>query len=165
MGSTSGGSSLLQGFSSAPPSGARSTSYQAIFNGGSNGSGDVLRFQMENETRLHDLMNSLANGNAGLFGGSGGVAAFAGSCTTGGHEQQAGRIGGFNSGLCNMDEAKFQHNISAGSLGGSDRLTRDFLGVGNMVRSMGGGGIDMSSMDPQMKSASSSQSFDGGTLQ
>ncbi|XP_010904556.1 protein indeterminate-domain 4, chloroplastic [Elaeis guineensis] len=174
MGSTtSGGSSLLQGFSSASPSGSRSTSFQAIFNGGSNGSGDALRFQMENETRLQDLMNSLANGNAGLFGGSGGVAAFAGSCTTGGHEQQAGGIGGFNSGLCNMDEAKFQHNISPGNLGGSDGLTRDFLGVGNMVRSMGGGlsqrgrhhGIDISSMDHEMKSATSSQSFDGGTLQ
>ncbi|XP_008811075.1 protein indeterminate-domain 5, chloroplastic-like [Phoenix dactylifera] len=174
MGSTtSGGSSLLQGFSSASPSGAKNTSFQAIFGGGSNGSGDVLRFQMENETRLQHLMNSLANGNAGLFGGSGGVAAFGGNCTTGGHEQEAGGFGGFNSGLCNMDEARFQHNISsAGSLGGSDRLTRDFLGVGNMVRSMGGGvsqreqhhGIDMSSMDPEMKSGSSSQSFDGGTL-
>ncbi|XP_017696127.1 protein indeterminate-domain 5, chloroplastic-like [Phoenix dactylifera] len=140
MGSTtSGGSSLLQCFNSSSSSGAKRTNFQASFSGGSSGGGDGLRYQMENETRLHDLMHSLANGKAGLIGGSDGIAAFGGSCTTGQQGQESGGFGGFNSGLCNVDEAKFHHNLSAGSVRGSDQLTRDFLGVGDMVRSMGGG--------------------------
>ncbi|KAM0945219.1 putative transcription factor C2H2 family [Dioscorea sansibarensis] len=55
---------------------------------------------------------------------------------------------------------------------GRDTMTRDFLGVGSMVRGMAAaaaaaGGIDMGSisMDSDIKSASSSRSFAGGGLQ
>ncbi|EHA8586828.1 hypothetical protein COCNU_scaffold001035G000010 [Cocos nucifera] len=136
---TSGGSSLLQGFSSSSSSAAKRTDFQASISGGSNGGGDGLRSQLENETRLQDLMYSLANGNASISADSSGIAAFGGRCTTGGHEQQSGGFGGLDSGLCNMDEAKFHLNLSAGSVVGSDQLTRDFLGVGDMVKSMTGG--------------------------
>ncbi|XP_073101750.1 LOW QUALITY PROTEIN: protein indeterminate-domain 4, chloroplastic-like [Elaeis guineensis] len=135
---TSGRSTLLQGFSSSSSSAAKRTNFQASFSGGSNSGGDGLRSQLENETRLQDLMYSLANGNASLIGDSSGIAAFGGRCATGGHEQEAGGFGGLNSGLCNMDEAKFHLNLSAGSVGGSDQLTRDFLGLGDMVRNMRG---------------------------
>ncbi|CAL9205118.1 unnamed protein product [Musa hybrid cultivar] len=73
-------------------------------------------------------------------------------------DQVAG-FSGFNPGLGN--------NLSAGGIGGSDRSTRDFLGVDSMIRrNMVGGvqereqhlGIGMRSMDTEMKSR-------GGRLQ
>ncbi|MQM21565.1 hypothetical protein Taro_054607 [Colocasia esculenta] len=180
MGATtsSNGSPLLRGFgSSSSSSSAKPTTFKAGFGGGTDG----MRAQVENEAQLQDLMNSLANGGAGVFGGGSGVpgaaaAAFGGSCTGGGHEQEAA-FGGFDPNLCSMDEAKMLHqqNPSMGSIGGSDRLTRDFLGVGSMVRSMSNGmpqreqqhhhGIDIGSLGSEMKSASTSRSFAGGNLQ
>ncbi|XP_010935371.1 protein indeterminate-domain 4, chloroplastic [Elaeis guineensis] len=158
MGATTsggGGGSLLRGFGSSFSSGSKTTGFQAAFSGGG-GDGENSRSQVENENHFQDLMNSLANGSAGIF--------------SGGHEQQTG-FGGFNPGLCNMDEGKLHRNLSTGGIGGSDGLTRDFLGVNSMVRSMGGGistreqhlGIDIGSLDSEMKSGSSSRSF-GGNL-
>uniref|UniRef100_A0A1D1XPR5 Protein EARLY HEADING DATE 2 n=1 Tax=Anthurium amnicola TaxID=1678845 RepID=A0A1D1XPR5_9ARAE len=168
------GSSFLRGFgNSSSSSHAKATNFMASFAGGSAG-GQGMRTPIENETHLQDLMNSLANGSAGIFGGgSRGAPAFGGSCTTGGgHEQQAA-FGGFDPSLCNIGEARLPQNLSIRNVGGSDGLTRDFLGVGSMVRGMGGGmsqreqhrGIGVSSLDPEMKSASASMSFASGNLQ
>ncbi|XP_042494486.1 protein indeterminate-domain 5, chloroplastic-like isoform X2 [Macadamia integrifolia] len=175
MGSTasSGSGSLLRGFgSSSSSSGPKSdrphhltTNFRANF--GSGEGGETLRSRLENENHLQDLMNSLANGGSSIFG----------------HEQEI-NFGGFNTNRIsleqhhqstnfgNMDEPKLHQNPTV-SLGGSDRLTRDFLGVGGMVRSMGGGGlsqreqhsIDISSLDPQMKSATNRSFGGGGNLQ
>ncbi|URD98767.1 zinc finger protein [Musa troglodytarum] len=140
---SSGGSSLLGGFSG---------SHSSV--------GDGFRSPMENETHIQHLMNSLASGGInGLFGTSTGMAAFEGSCTTTGgrHGQENTGFGTFNGNMRNLNE---------GNLGGSDGLTRDFLGVGSMVRSLGPvisqreqhHGIDM-------RSGSSSRYFAGGSLQ
>ncbi|XP_010270755.1 PREDICTED: protein indeterminate-domain 5, chloroplastic-like [Nelumbo nucifera] len=190
MGSTTSGNgaSLLRGFASSSSSGVKSdrshmsANFRGSFGGG--GGGENMRSQLENENNFQDLMNSLANGGSSIFGsGSGGVPGFGGNCTSGGHEQEAS-FGGFNANrisldqhhhstnLCNMDESKLHQNLAV-SIGGSDRLTRDFLGVGGMVRSMSGGipqreqhhGLDISSLDSEMKSATSNRPFGGGNLQ
>ncbi|RWV88426.1 hypothetical protein GW17_00049485 [Ensete ventricosum] len=119
--------------------------------GGGGGGGESSRIRVGNENHFQDIMNSLANGNGG------------------------GVFGGFHQGLDGMGENKLQRNLSMGGFGGSDRLTRDFLGVGGMMRSMVGGipqreqqlGLDTtSSMDhSEMKSGSSTRSFGGGRLQ
>ncbi|URD86690.1 zinc finger protein [Musa troglodytarum] len=98
--------------------------------GGGNG-GDGLQAQMENEAHLQNLMNSLAN-------------------------RTIGGLGSFAAGLRDVDETKFSLS-STGSLGVSDRLTRDFLGVGGMARNISGGmsrreqnhGIGMNALDPK----------------
>eukprot|EP00262_Sarcandra_glabra_P009714 TRINITY_DN2423_c1_g1_i1.p1 TRINITY_DN2423_c1_g1~~TRINITY_DN2423_c1_g1_i1.p1 ORF type:complete len:603 (-),score=91.53 TRINITY_DN2423_c1_g1_i1:104-1912(-) len=189
MGSTTSGNSvsLLRGFGSSSTSGSKQDRPQlsANFRGSFSGSGEGLRSQLENETHLQDLMNSLANGGSTIFsGGSGGVATFGGSCTSGGPEQEPG-FGGFdrmpmdqhhhNANLCNIDEAKLHQNLAGNIGGGSDRLTRDFLGVGGMVRSMGGGisqreqqqhhGIDIAAFDSKMKSVAGNRSFGSSNLQ
>ncbi|XP_072960621.1 protein indeterminate-domain 4, chloroplastic-like [Typha angustifolia] len=125
-------------------------------------------FNVENlhANQMQEMMNSIANGSAGLFGGS---------CTTGEHEQESTRgLGGFDPSMSNMVKGKIQDNFSSASLGVSDQLTRDFLGVGGMVRGMGGGGMSqreqhhgidhMSSLDAEIKSATSSRVFGGGSL-
>ncbi|XP_058090469.1 protein indeterminate-domain 5, chloroplastic-like [Magnolia sinica] len=184
MGATTSGNgaSLLRGFGSSSSSGAKpdrpqmSTTFRGSFGGGG---GENMRSQLENESHFQDLMNSLTNGSSSMFGGgSGGVATF-----TGGHEQETG-FGGFNASrvsmeqhhhntnLCNIDEAKLHQNLAM-SIGGSDRLTRDFLGVAGMVRSMSGTisqrdqhhGIDIGSLDSEMKSATTNRTFGGGNLQ
>ncbi|URD72809.1 C2H2 zinc finger protein [Musa troglodytarum] len=140
MGATSSGgsgSSMLRGLT-------------ATFSAGGGG-GESSRTRVGNENHFQDIMNSLANGNGGVFGG-------------------------FNQGLDGMGENKLHRNLSMAGFGGSDRLTRDFLGVGGMMRSMVGGipqreqqhlGIDTtSSMDhSEMKSGSSTRSLGGGRLQ
>ncbi|CAL9759055.1 unnamed protein product [Musa acuminata subsp. burmannicoides] len=142
MGATSSGgtgSSMLRGLTAS------------FSGGGGGGGGEISRTGVGNENHFQDIMNSLANGNGGVFGG-------------------------FNQGLDGMGENKLHRNLSMGGFGGSDRLTRDFLGVGGMMRSMVGGipqreqhhlGIDTtSSMDhSEMKSGSSTRSFGGGRLQ
>lgn len=118
--------------------------------------------QMENENHLQGLMNSLANGSSSMFGGGG--------------QGQDNNFGGFSGGVA-VDEAKLHQNLAA-SFGGSDKLTLDFLGVGGIVRNMGGGysqreqqqqhGMStptMSSLDPQLKSVQGSQPFRGTALQ
>lgn len=118
--------------------------------------------EMENENHLQGLMNSLANGGSSMFGGGG--------------QGQDNNFGGFSSGV--VDEAKLHQNLAA-SFGGSDKLTLDFLGVGGIVRNMGGGysqreqqqqqhGMStptMSSLDQQLKSAQGGQPYRGTALQ
>lgn len=177
MGATTSGngSPLLRGFgSSSSSSSAKPTGFKPNFGGGG---GENMRTHVENEAHLQNLMNSLANGGGGVFGGgTGGVAAaaavaFGGNCTGEGHDEDGG-FGGFNPSLCSLDESKLHNNLSMGSIGGSDRLTRDFLGVGSVVRSMGSGmsqreqhhGLDISSLDSELKSASASRPYPGGNL-
>ncbi|KAI0499602.1 hypothetical protein KFK09_017808 [Dendrobium nobile] len=100
-----------------------------------------LRSQVENhEKQLMDIMNSFANGNSGVFGG-------------GGEEDEEVKFGEFdNAGLCNMEEGRYQNN----------GLTRDFLGVGSMLRSMGGGmALDNGEVN---KSLSSNRLFHTGSF-
>lgn len=120
------------------------------------GSSSSTRSEVENEKHLQDIMNSFANGNSGIFTGEG--------------EPEA-KFGNYNAGFCHIDEGSYHNN----------GLTRDFLGVGNLLRSMGGGissqreqqqqqqlhhgVIDISgSLDTEMKPASSSRSFASGNL-
>ncbi|KAJ6815197.1 uncharacterized protein M6B38_135715 [Iris pallida] len=123
-GGGSGGSSLLRGFgSSSSASVARPT--------------NSFRSQAENnEAHIHDLMTSLANGNAGIFGGA----------------------------SDGIDEAKFRR-----SMGASDGLTRDFLGVGSVVRMSQREqhhGIDIGALEPELKPTNSGpRSFPGGSMQ
>ncbi|KAF5197514.1 indeterminate-domain 5, chloroplastic-like [Thalictrum thalictroides] len=185
MGSTTSGNSstLLRGFGSSSSSNARSdrphmsANFRGSFSSG--GGGENLRSQMENDSHLQDIiMNNFANGGSQMFGS--GSNSFGGS---GGHGQETS-FAGFNSNrlsldqqhsnanMSNMDEAKMHQNLSA-SLGGSDRLTRDFLGVGGIVRSVSGAisqreqhhGLDISSLDSEIKSATENRSFGSGNLQ
>lgn len=99
---------------------------------------------------INDIMNSFANGNSTMFGGN--------------------SMGfSLNSGSnIDHDRGKFGANIS-------DGLTRDFLGVGGIMRNLGGGGITQRDvqqhqqqqldLEPQFKSSSSGRSFGGGSLQ
>ncbi|KAF3431009.1 hypothetical protein FNV43_RR25739 [Rhamnella rubrinervis] len=123
----------------------------------------------ENENHLQDLMNSFAGGNSSIFGsGSGGLNSF------GGFDANRGN-------LERMEDPKtstLHQNLPTVSMGGSDRLTRDFLGVGEIVRSMSGGfsqrdqqnhhhhhqqSLEMAgSLDSDSNAAPSSQSFGGG---
>ncbi|URD81839.1 zinc finger protein, partial [Musa troglodytarum] len=114
---TSGGPSLLRGF-------ARSSSSRCSFSGDGGDGGGGLQAQTENEAHLQNLMMTLANGGTDLFVGV--------------HQQQAGGFRALDTGLCVMDETKFDPS-GARNLGGSDQLTRDFLGVGSMVRSISSG--------------------------
>jgi hypothetical protein len=163
MGANTGnGSSVLKGFGSSPSNDAKCTNFK-----------NNMRSQMENESHIQNLMNSLAGANPGLFG-----------CTPGDYTEQGvtaattvvAGFAGFNPGMSSMEDMKFGNNgINVGGLRESDRLTRDFLGVGGMVRGLGGGNIsqreqqhanEMSSLDSEMKSGSStSRSFAGGRLQ
>lgn len=163
---TSNGSSVLKGFGSPSSNDVKTnTSFK-----------DNMRSQMENESHIQNLMNSLAGANPGLFG-----------CTPGDYTEQeaaaaaatvAAGFTGFNARMSNMDDMKFSNNsINVGGLRESDRLTRDFLGVGGMVRGLGGNGgnmsqreqhaNEMSSLDSEMKSGSTStsRSFARGRLQ
>ncbi|KAJ8498926.1 hypothetical protein OPV22_009478 [Ensete ventricosum] len=117
----------------------------------SSGLGESSRTQVENENHLQNLMHSLANGSSGIFDG--------------GNEPGTAVLGGFNPGLCGMDDDNLHRNPSSGAMGGSDRLTRDFLGVGSVMRSLQGGGmvqperqlgISMATVDSETKSGSCS---------
>ncbi|CAL9064180.1 protein indeterminate-domain 5, chloroplastic-like [Musa acuminata AAA Group] len=125
----------------------------------SSGLGESSRTQVENENHLQNLMHSLANGSSGIFGG--------------GNDTETAALGGFNPGLCGMDEDKLHRNPSSGAMGGSDRLTRDFLGVGSMMRSLQGGGmaqperqlgIPMATVDSETKSGSCRLPYGDGSL-
>ncbi|WOK92829.1 protein indeterminate-domain 5, chloroplastic-like [Canna indica] len=83
----------------------------------------------------------------------------------GNNEQETG-FNGFGRGIGETSESRLQRNIS----------TRDFLGVGSMMRSMRGGMTqrdhqqhlgfnEMDSLDSELKSGSSAISFVGGSLQ
>lgn len=98
---------------------------------------------------INEIMNSFANGNSTMFGAS----------------------MGFETGLCGVDErSKFERGLTnSGSI--SDGLTRDFLGVGSIMRGMGGGmqqqqHISLDSEFIKSATSSSSRSFAGtGSLQ
>lgn len=110
----------------------------------------ALRSQAEShEKQLQDIMNSFANGTSGIF--------------SGGQTEQEAKFGDFdNAGFCNMDEASYNGN----------GLTRDFLGVGSMLRGMGSGVasqrephqgvIDIEALDSDIKPSPSGRSFAGG---
>ncbi|CAA6655807.1 unnamed protein product [Spirodela intermedia] len=164
MGATTSGSrpSLHRGVG-VPSSfvNAKPINLKTVFGGGSGG--ESSRRQIESETHLQDLMNSLANGNTGMFGGGSREVAmtFGGSYGGGGHGQDVA-YGGFDPSLCDFGNAE-----------GSDGLTRDFLGVGRMVRTIREGisqrehnhGVDISLLESGMNSSSASRSFAGGNLQ
>ncbi|KAK9935653.1 hypothetical protein M0R45_022746 [Rubus argutus] len=107
--------------------------------------GGIFGGGSENENNLQDLMNTFAAGGSSSIFGSG-------SFGSGFHD------------ATNRDEPK----LPAVSIGaGSDRLTRDFLGVGQIVRSMSGGQQQtqiehMRSLDSESNAAPSTQSFGGG---
>ncbi|XP_039114230.1 protein indeterminate-domain 5, chloroplastic-like isoform X2 [Dioscorea cayenensis subsp. rotundata] len=143
MGSSSSGGTMLRGIGIGGGG------------GGGGGGGDNLRTQIDSETHFHDLMNTLNNGSNGMFGVSGGLSTFGGNCTGNADQEQVTGFGGISSaGLCNIGQS-------------DGVLTRDFLGVGSMVRSMASGinqreqhaGFDIGSLEPEVKPASSSRSF------
>lgn len=158
MGSTTSNSSasLLKNFGSASSSGNK-TDHRPPQNISSN-FGGVFGENNENNN-LHDLMNSLAGGGgSNIFGGM--------NNAFGGNEQESS-YGGYNNNAnrtTNLEQAQTQPKFS-------DSLTRDFLGVGEIVRSMssggggGGGGFDMSSLDSDRKAAPKSQAFGEGNFQ
>ncbi|KAJ0963884.1 hypothetical protein J5N97_029006 [Dioscorea zingiberensis] len=134
MGSSSSAgnaSSLLRGFATSSSSSSGAKPRTSFINGGA-------VENHENERQFQDLMNSLTNEGAAMFGR-------------------------YNNG--GMEEAGKMRSM------GGDTMTRDFLGVGSMVRNMAGGqynpGMDMGSisMDSDIKSSSSARSFAGGSLQ
>jgi hypothetical protein len=133
MGSSSSNNSasLLRSFGSSSSSGNKSDR-QLV---GGNFSGMFS----ENENNLHDLMNSFAPGNSSMFGsGHAQENPYGGYTASRTSLEQEKQHHGPNFGNTNMDEAKLHQSLNA-SIGGSDRLTRDFLGVGpQIVRSMSG---------------------------
>ena len=117
----------------------------------------------ENQDHLQGLMNTLAsNGSSSnVFGGFiNGV----GSSL----DQRSN-----NPNLCELDQEtqnynKLHQNLGGSFVSGSDKLTLDFLGVGEIVRNMQDGGMSstsatMSSLDTQLKSTQQSQLFGGTT--
>ncbi|GLT96792.1 hypothetical protein SLE2022_143910 [Rubroshorea leprosula] len=167
MGSTTSSnptaSTLLRGLGCSSSSGTKSdrpllsTNFGTSFGGGSGG--ETLRTQMENDNNLQGLMNSLANGSSSIFGGDQGQD----STGFGGFIDQQNNAASF----CNVNEAKLHQNLAV-----SDKLTLDFLGVGGMVRNIGGGflqreqqqhGINIRNLDPELKSASGNDQQLGNT--
>uniref|UniRef100_F6HG27 C2H2-type domain-containing protein n=1 Tax=Vitis vinifera TaxID=29760 RepID=F6HG27_VITVI len=82
-------------------------------------------------------------------------------------------LGGGSSSIFGGGSGGLHQNLTA-NMGGSDRLTRDFLGVGQMVRTISGGfsqrdlpppGINISTLDSERSSAQTSQAFGGGNFQ
>ncbi|KAM1326480.1 hypothetical protein ACFX14_011016 [Malus domestica] len=125
--------------------------------------GRMFGSDQTDQSHLQDLMNSFASG--------GGGSSIFGNAAFGRYDASANRA-------INMEDAKLQQHIGLNNIGGgSDRLTRDFLGVGQVVRSMSGGfshqrseqqhgGMEMlSSLDSESNGAAaapSTQSFGGG---
>ncbi|KAF9673839.1 hypothetical protein SADUNF_Sadunf10G0065600 [Salix dunnii] len=133
MGSSSSNNSasLLRSFGSSSSSGTKSD--RPLVGGNFSG------MFSENENNLHDLMNSFAPGNSSMFGsGHTQENPYGGYTASRTSLEQEKQHHGPNFGNTNMDEAKLHQSLNA-SIGGSDRLTRDFLGVGpQIVRSMSG---------------------------
>ncbi|XP_010093356.2 protein indeterminate-domain 5, chloroplastic isoform X2 [Morus notabilis] len=148
MGSTSSNNStasLLRTFGTSSPASTGPNKASFV------GSG-LFGADQNDQSHLQDLMNSFtAAGNSSIFG-----TPFGGG----------------------TEEPKLQQNSNLpmnSSLGGSDRFTRDFLGVGQIVRSVSGGFASkrsseqqqqqqhqqMSSLDSESNAAPSSQSFGG----
>ncbi|KAE8724564.1 Protein indeterminate-domain 6 [Hibiscus syriacus] len=103
---------------------------------------------------LHELMNSIASGNSPIFGSSGVVNTF---------NTYANRTSLEHDKLPQLPPPHQQSlNVSGG---GSDRLTRDFLGVGQIVRSMSGGATQQQQQqgigNTNITAPTSHQSFGG----
>ncbi|KAB5544920.1 hypothetical protein DKX38_013032 [Salix brachista] len=180
MGSTSSNNSasLLRNFGNSSSSGAKSDRQLVAGNFGGMFS--------DSENNLHELMNSFSPGNPSIFGyGHAQENPYGGYIANRTSLDQEKQPHGRNFGNINMDEAKLHQSFNSSNIGGSDRLTRDFLGVGpQMVRSMSGSsgfsqrekqqqqrqhhGMDMgdSSLDSEKRNsnisaAPTSQSFGG----
>lgn len=150
-------SSLLRGLGSSSSGGTKSDHRPSVLSAhfGSNfggGSGDqTLRTQMENDSNLQGLMNSLANGNSSIFGT--------------GHGQDHGNFGGFSGSGMTLEQQQSSNNANFCNVNEGNKLTLDFLGVGGMVRNIGGGfsqreqqhGMNISSLDPTDVKSSSAQ--------
>ncbi|KAI8020876.1 hypothetical protein LOK49_LG03G01221 [Camellia lanceoleosa] len=165
--STNNGASLLKGLANSSSSTGAKSERQLVslnFRGNNKRGG--------NEHRLQGLMNSLANATSpapmfcsGSTEGDNSYIRFDGSENT--FEQQHNSVN-----FGHMDESKLHQNFTL-SIGGSNRMTLDFLGLGGgMVRNMGGGtgaggfsqteqqhGVDISSFDPKINSAQASHVF------
>ncbi|KAE8716140.1 Zinc finger protein MAGPIE [Hibiscus syriacus] len=165
MGSTTSNntSSLLRGIGSSSSSGVKSDRQVFAANFGGGEGGETVRSQMDNDNNnLQGLLNSLAKGNSSIFGAGHGQdqSSFVGEFT--GSGMQVDRHVN-NTNFSNVNEA----NKFAASIGGTDKLTLDFLGVGEIVRNISGAagqhGINIGSLNPDMKS-SSAQQFGGAKL-
>ncbi|KAM6567481.1 hypothetical protein CsatA_026609 [Cannabis sativa] len=141
----------------------------------------------DHDHQLEGLMNSLANNNGGGGGGSSNLNVFGGfmNALGGGSTTTSLDVDDQHGNLCDdqLDHHhhhnhqtnnynKFHQNNLGVSFGsGSDKLTLDFLGVGEIVRNMHGGGISSNgnnntitaSLDAQLKSTQQSQLFGGTT--
>ncbi|KAM6567482.1 hypothetical protein CsatA_026610 [Cannabis sativa] len=172
MGSTSttnNTASLLRTFGTSSSSSAQnkpSTMAPASFGGSSSSTtGGLFGSDQNDQNHLQDLMNSFAaaGGNNSMFGGN----TFVGG---GGYDHQDQKLHQANSSGGGGGSMAAMNN-SMGGGGGSDRLTRDFLGVGQIVRSVSGGFsnkqrgiIEMGSLDSENNvppPPSSAQSFGG----
>ncbi|KAM6546670.1 hypothetical protein CsatB_027406 [Cannabis sativa] len=172
MGSTSttnNTASLLRTFGTSSSSSAQnkpSTMAPASFGGSSSSTtGGLFGSDQNDQNHLQDLMNSFAaaGGNNSMFGGN----TFVGG---GGYDHQDQKLHQANSSGGGGGSMAAMNN-SMGGGGGSDRLTRDFLGVGQIVRSVSGGFsnkqrgiIEMGSLDSENNAPpppSSAQSFGG----
>ncbi|XP_021691847.2 protein indeterminate-domain 5, chloroplastic isoform X2 [Hevea brasiliensis] len=158
MGSTtsSNNSNLLRALGGSPSTGTKSDRPPLVStnNFGSNSFGNAtigeggLGVQMESDNQLQGLMNSLTNGGSSFFGGGPGQDnGFGGFTSSGISLEQPHNSTNFS----NVEEANLHQTLGVGS----DKLTLDFLGVGGMVRSIGGGqhGINLSPVDTEIKSA------------
>ncbi|KAE8736245.1 Protein indeterminate-domain 6 [Hibiscus syriacus] len=123
--------SLLRSFVTSSSTGTKTSNFNSIF--GETTAGN----------HLHELMNSIASGNSPIFGSSSGVNTF---------NTYANRTSMEHEKTPPPPPQQQSLNVSGG---GSDRLTRDFLGVGQTVRSMTGGatqqqqGIGLSSLSSE----------------
>ncbi|XP_027365488.1 protein indeterminate-domain 5, chloroplastic-like isoform X2 [Abrus precatorius] len=163
MGATSSNStaSLLKSFGSGSSSSGGSKSDHRPLVAAANYGGIFGGSEHSSNSNLQDLMNSFAvSGNSSLF--------------------ESGSSGGFSvTGFEAYDHNNRDPKLHPMNIGGSDRLTRDFLGVGQIVRSMSGGGgggvsvshreqhqqrgFNLSSMEAERNNAAASgQSFGGG---
>ncbi|CAJ1977602.1 unnamed protein product [Sphenostylis stenocarpa] len=125
MGATSSNStaSLLKSFGSASSSsGSKSEQHRPLVNAANYGGGIFGgNVNEQSNSNLQDLMNSFAvSGNSSIF--EGGFEAYDHNSNN------------------NNREGKVHAMSGSSSIGGSDRLTRDFLGVGQIVRGMNGSG-------------------------
>ncbi|XP_014514311.1 protein indeterminate-domain 5, chloroplastic [Vigna radiata var. radiata] len=125
MGASSSNStaSLLKSFGSASSSsGSKSEQHRPLVNAASYGGGIFGgNVNEQGNSNLQDLMNSFAvGGNSSIF--EGGFEAYDHNSNN------------------NNREGKVHAMSGSSSIGGSDRLTRDFLGVGQIVRGMSGSG-------------------------
>ncbi|WVY98426.1 hypothetical protein V8G54_030577 [Vigna mungo] len=125
MGASSSNStaSLLKSFGSASSSsGSKSEQHRPLVNAANYGGGIFGgNVNEQGNSNLQDLMNSFAvGGNSSIFEG-----AFEAYDHNSNNNNREGKV----------------HAMSgSSSMGGSDRLTRDFLGVGQIVRGMSGSG-------------------------